>query len=460
MTLIAVALAALAIVSLVVSRDLIAEAWRPGSRFEAVTAQVIVTGGMFSSSVLVPNRVLQIATISFFVALLIMAELSDSRSLRVNRLLPSIEQSASNGTPVMLVLSLWLWLFGVNLWFLADDASEDALFRLVSGVTILLFVIVQKYRPITALQFYSAAITTIAFIVIAVPITPGAFVPCSQFKCNELGAILQGPFDSGNLLGLAAAMCAALLLAVQSELRRTFFVLLFLMAVLYTTMSRTSILAIGAAVILFAVDRILAASMQRHLQAAARVAAVTVAAVPMVLSMGFVFLTDASAFSNRGRIWALGREAVSDHPFTGVGIDRWSLLSDLGYFGRGFDRFTHSEFLLMYFSGGIVGLVLITILLYKVTFTAIVANRSLARGAVYPLVFAFCGIIETIWNPLTIDAGTWFFFALISVVTGVRFGGRQQSPTGWHYVNGGGERTDRAETRTSCKVATRSQSRL
>lgn len=447
MTLIAVVIAALALVSLVVSRDAIVEAWRPGARFQAASAQVIVTGGMVSSSVLVPNRILQIVTIALFGALLVMAELTDGRSPRCANSLPNRGTLVTNGTPVTLILSLWLWLFVVNLWFLADDAAEDALFRVVSGVTIVLFVITQKYRAITALHFYSAAITTVALIALAVPITPNAFIPCSQFKCNEIGAILQGPFASGNLLGLAAAMCAALLLAVRVETRRAFPVLVFLMAILYTTMSRTSLLAIGAAVGLLAIDRIASGSIRRHLETVAKLAAVLIATIPLLLSMALVFLTEASAFSNRGRIWALGREAVGDHAFTGVGIDRWSLLSELGYFGRGFDRFTHSEFLLIYFAGGVVGLVLFALILYRVTYRAIIENGSLARGAVYPLAFAVCGVIETIWNPLTIDAGTWFFFALISVASAASAGDTPQH-------------NETTRTRRSHRTPTLSQPRL
>jgi len=196
-----------------------------------------------------------------------------------------------------------------------------------------------------------------------------------------------------------------------------------------------------------AIDRIASGGIRRHLETVAKLAAVLIATIPLLLSMALVFLTEASAFSNRGRIWALGREAVGDHAFTGVGIDRWSLLSELGYFGRGFDRFTHSEFLLIYFAGGVVGLVLFALILYRVTYRAIIENGSLARGAVYPLAFAVCGVIETIWNPLTIDAGTWFFFALISVASAASAGDTPQH-------------NETTRTRHSHRTPTLSQPRL
>ena len=412
----AIILAALALASLVASRRSIAEAWRPGRRFGAAAAQVLVTGGMLSEATFVENRALmQIGTISIFVAILLLAELSDARSRRYSPTTAKLPLTF-NRTPAGLILLMWFWLYAVNVWFMVDEAANVALYRTASGVTLVVFVLVQRYRPMTAVHFYSATLMTISTIIIALPLFPTGFIACGKFKCNDFEAILQGPFQSGNLLGLAAAMCGALLLMTIPISARTVVVFSFFLVVLYATMARTASLALGAAGCLFAIDWLLFGKLSRQntFRFVAKATSACIAVIPMVVGIVLVFRSDIGAFSNRGRIWGLGREAVSDYAVTGHGLDWWNVLLDSGYLGARFDHGQHSEYLLLYFSGGIVGLTLFGLVLYRVTYIAIVEQNSLARGAVVPLIFAVCGIFETIWNPLTVDQGTWLFYALVA----------------------------------------------
>lgn len=406
-----------------------------------MSAQVLVTGGLGAATVVGDRHFVQVGTIFIFVYLLVLAKLSTPNSRAYS--LHSRDASLTHtGAPVLIVLVMWTWLYVVNIWFATGADYHQAIFRVVSGITLLVFLIAQRndplvfsidqrHHPLAALQYYSASVITLASLLILLPLFPSWFIPCDevQFKCNRIDAILQGPLESGNLLGLAAAMCAALLVFNLGISRRSLVVMVFLLLVLYATMSRTSFIALGAAVGFFAVDRLLfrKPSFERIPDWLAGTTAVCIAVVPMSIGMYLVFTSDPDAFSARGAVWAYAREALVDFPVTGRGIDTWNLLKSSGFFGWQFEKFTHSEYLLFYFSGGVIGLVLIAGVLYRITYIAIKEQNSLGRGVVVPLTFAICGMIETMWNPLTIDAGSWLFFALISVACVTRTSEREAS---------------------------------
>lgn len=417
----------LAVASLMASKGVVAGAWQAGSRLQALSAQVLVTGGMLSATSIISSRAfVQLATISLFIAAVSIGDVASlKKSTRKFLCAPRGSRLPLRNTnfPTLSVLALWLWLFTVNLWMVINEDASEALFRLVSGITLLVFLLTQRSNPIRPNHFYSAVLTSVCLVCLVLPIWPSSFISCSVFKCTAFGAILQGPFASGNTLGLSAAMCAALLFSTMKITRREAVVLLLLLIIMYATMSRTSFFAFGATVVLVAMDRFIATGRLKasSFDVVAKLTALCVALMPMLMSMYFVFTSEPSAFSNRGRIWRLAREAVGDDFLTGVGIDRWDLLKDQGYFGRQFDLFTHSEYLLLYFSGGMIALVVFAAILYKITLIAIVGRQSLARGAVVPLTFAVCGVIESLWNPLTIDSGTWLFFAVASVAFSVDF---------------------------------------
>ncbi|MEO3760962.1 O-antigen ligase family protein [Mycobacterium sp. B14F4] len=408
----AILLAILALAGVVASRHSIAEAWREGRRLQAASAQGLVTGGMLTEATFVENRaLLQMGVVAAFVAILLFAELSDAR-LRSNRAHGVRVPITRNRTPAGFILLLWAWLYAVDLWNMADEPSNQALYRAASGVALFLFLTTQRYRPIAPLQFYSAALITIAAIIVVLPFSPDGFVACGKFKCNDMGALLHGPFPSENSLGFAAAMCAVLYVMRVPFSGRTAIIMAFLIATIYATYSRTSFLALAAALGLVAVEWLVRPrSVSRSV---ANVAAVCCAVFPMIIGMLLVFRSEDRAFSDRGRIWALGRAAASDYPLTGRGLDSWNILARSGYFGKDFTLYPHSEYLLLYFSGGVIGLVLLALAIYRITLVAIIEQNSLASGAVVSVCFATAAMTEAVWNPLSIDAGTWIFFALIS----------------------------------------------
>jgi hypothetical protein len=412
-----VGLAILAIASLFVSRRDIAEAWRPGQRLQAATAQVLVTGGMLTEATFVQNRVVvQMAVVAALVAILVFAEITDVRT-QGHLHHHDAASLIFNRTPTLLILMLWVWLFGVNLWSAVDQQSNNAFYRPASGVALLLFLITQRYRPVTLLHFYSAALTTLSAIMVTIPFTSDYATSCSRFKCNEIGALLHGPFASENSLGFAAAMCTVLYIVAVPRSRSAVVILAFLVATIYATYSRTSLLALGVALALGGIQFLLfpaRATAKTPTRLIANGAAACCAVIPMIVGMILVYHSDFRDFSDRGRIWMLGRAAADQFPVAGQGLDSWSDLTKSGYFGKNFSLYPHSEYLLLYFSGGAIALILFALLIYRITYVAIIGQQSLARGVTLPVFFVTAGITETIWNPLSVDQGTWIFFALVA----------------------------------------------
>ena len=422
-------LAALGLACLWLARNEINAAWRQGSRLQAISAQVLVTGGMLGAATFVADRrLVQIATTGLLVYLLALIGLSHSGSRRA---IGGGGQHtiAFRGVSAALLMATWAWLYAVNIW--SAPIENEATTRVVSGVTLLLFLIVQGHRPINALQFYSASLLTICAIAIALPFFPDWFAACDQFKCNAIESILRGPFASGNLLGVAAAMCGALLMASTPFSGRMVFVLIFLALVLYGVYSRTSQIAVVVTFVLLLVElAFLAGRKPRPVGLGANLMGLLVAAVPMAIGLFLIFTSKPDDFSDRGNIWARGREAVSENVMTGRGIDSWKALEESGLFGQWFrGLFTHSQYLLIYFSGGVIGLALFFASLFSVAHASIRRYQSLVRGAAVPLTFGICGIFEAVWNPLTIDESTWVFFALTAgVIAGVDERDRPAAP--------------------------------
>src|SRR4051794_4364025 len=117
------ALAALALASLFASRRIIVEAWRQGNRLQAASAQVLVAGGMLGAASFVPNQILmQVATVSILVLLLVLGEWSDTQTRRTS---PTTVSSPStlNRTSVAVILFMWFWMYAVNLLFMPDEAD-------------------------------------------------------------------------------------------------------------------------------------------------------------------------------------------------------------------------------------------------------------------------------------------------------------------------------------------------
>lgn len=238
--------------------------------------------------------------------------------------------------------------------------------------------------------------------------TPEPYRDCDVFKCGGFGELFMGPFRSENLM---AQFSAVALLAATGPLkgRLRFISASMAIAVLFATVSRTSALAIVSAFLVIVLLKAL-----RKRPAKTRVAAAGAVALAMS-SVGVWAVLSASAddFSDRGWFWHQAIQALHGHWVFGRGVDQWTALQETGYLPP---LFPHSQYLLMLFWAGIVGLsAWIVFLLRTLRHLNAAASEVGRHGSAFVILLCVLGITETVWNPLALDARTPMIVALIAL---------------------------------------------
>ncbi|EID15462.1 O-antigen ligase family protein [Mycolicibacterium phlei] len=401
-TVLGILLALLAILSLIASRHVVGEAWRSGW-VQAAAAQMLVAGGFLAESLWVSNRqLIQLLTLAGFSAAVCLGVIgARGRDL----------SAAGTRLPLILIIGTWGWMMLVNVFYMFDSATATVLTRGSSGVLLILFLIGQMRSPITIDQFYSAALMTLSAIALMVPFMTEAFQPCTAFKCGIAGSILEGPYSSGNFLGLGFAILGGLVMLTSLPLPSKMMVLTFAGVALIATVSRTSAIALAIAVVTY----LLAGVLTNHRAPSklmAGITAIVVVVVPTVMGVRLIYTSGDDALSNRGRVWTLGRLAIEESPFTGAGVDAWAYMQETGEVSS--RHFTHSLYLFLLFSGGAIALIFFVATMARLVYNGIVNWESIGKGTVLPIVFLICGMTEGTWNPLTVDGLTWIFLAVIA----------------------------------------------
>ncbi len=103
---------------------------------------------------------------------------------------------------------------------------------------------------------------------------------------------------------------------------------------------------------------------------------------------------------------------VEKSPFIGLGLDRWTRLQEAGVFSS---HFPHSFYVLVFFSGGLVGLALLFLWVRE---SLVISTRligSASSSLVLGVVFMTLGLLEVVWNPLAIDGTSWIPLVLLAV---------------------------------------------
>lgn len=385
-----------------------AEAWGKGSHFQAAAAQILVAGGILMEMRFIPERQLvQLLTLVAFCAAVCFGLIASSR---LGSALPS-------RPPLAVFMSLWIWLMAVDIYYRLEDAPETILVRTLSGIVLAVFLFGQMRARISIVHVYSAAIVSLVALAVSLPFIAGTVRPCSAFKCGAFGFVLAGPFSSGNYMGLCFAILGALVVLAPLSRPAKTVVFVFVGTALIATVARTSMLALAIALVVYLTARSLERSTGRAPSSfVAGLMALAAAAIPMAVGVYLIYTADPAALSNRGRVWMLGRTAVEDSPLTGLGLDSWSFLQEIG--GVSSQHFTHSIYLLLLFSGGQVALALFLLATIRLIHTGIRDWSSVGRGVIVPLTFLVCGIAEGIWNPLTVDGLTWMFVAMVAATVG------------------------------------------
>lgn len=230
---------------------------------------------------------------------------------------------------------------------------------------------------------------------------PAPWRECTQFKCGPFGALLGGPFTSENYF----AQIAAVALLISIGMRHSHAALascgaLSAMIVLYASSSRTSQIALGVALISW---YLWSRRSVRFLSAKPLVAAVLPLST-VILGIVLVYRATPTDYSNRGYIWTLGRTALADRWWSGLGIDSWTptVLQR---------NFMHSQALLLLYSAGVLG-VLVYALVMRAVIQRLVDTRDGLGFAVVVLALIL-GLTEIVWNPVALDGSAFIATAIL-----------------------------------------------
>jgi hypothetical protein len=249
---------------------------------------------------------------------------------------------------------------------------------------------------------FLVAVSDIAGIV-----SPTHWRACDQFKCSTLGALFRGPYPSENFLALVATMTLAWTLTSMRG-RARFSGVALCASTVFVTGSRTALVASALALLVFAMT----ARLRRDSLASAAVRSWPIALLPTtaIAAVGIYLLDHArsNTFSNRGSVWIQALQMVDGHRLVGVGQSSYHVLQQHGVLSA---HFAHSEFLLLLFAGGYVGIALF-VLWTAATMRALVRGAQSATAIVPLIAFVTYGLTEVTWNPLAFDSFAWIALAL------------------------------------------------
>lgn len=330
---------------------------------------------------------------------------------------PKPEGPKGSIKPLVAIIALWGWLFVVNAVqnSTATSASE-LLIRLAPGLIWIALLLVWARSPITRQMLASAAGVSVAIPGLIVPIVSDPWRSCDIFKCGVFDAMLVGNYTSENYISQQVTIIGVLSL-VAFGLRRSVPMLLLAALWLLAGESRTSqitlIVSVGVAVSILVGRRLIARNAEMGVL---RGVVVTLApAAAITVAMWMAMSAQPTDFSNRGSIWIRATAALTGSEWSGLGIDRWSHLQSLGLLPT---HFPHSLYVLVYFSGGIIGLVVLYIWLRQCLRSMALADRTLMPAAAIGSAFMTLGLLEVVWNPLALDGTSWIPIALMAVPLG------------------------------------------
>ncbi|MFC7725614.1 O-antigen ligase family protein [Nocardioides sp. GCM10028917] len=301
---------------------------------------------------------------------------------------------------VMLFFVCAIWTFSVNVLLAPTAPVVDAFGRIAPLCIVgFLFVAIRTGSVNWRIAALSLAIS------IGLQLALGAvsqvdWAECTQFKCGPAGRLYVGGFASENTLARLAGFGFLLALALRRHAKWLWPSLLAAsVLVLYSSGSRTSQLAVGIALIAWWGWHLTRSRSLKRLLSFSAPAAI------MGFGLWMVYTAGPSDYSNRGGIWARGVAALRIDWLLGAGIDNWST----HVLAR---NYMHSQGLLLLYAGGVVAVVSFV---GMATSALLMASRRndgyLAALVVYVLI---SGLVEVMWNPLTLDASLVTVAVLLS----------------------------------------------
>lgn len=379
--------------------------WGP-ELWSAAVGALLVGSGLLMESQLVGSRIPWQAMMLAAVAAAAVPPLLAARRPES----PAEHVAASRLTLLVLALSTTTLL--VNLVRNPLAPPLEVYSRALAPVFWVLVTLVVLLGGLSRTGFVTGAAGALAALGVLMPVFPAPVGACLVDKCSVFGILLQGPYASENYLSVVAGSVLFLVLGLR---RDELMVLAALTAgtTLLAAGGRGSLLAAGlglaVAVVLttaWARDRVLRLGTGRRRS----VALLTTVAFALV-ALTLMLRANTSDFSRRGNVWRRGLDALTEKWVFGAGLSRWD-----GYEGVAAvsHHYPHSQYLLMLFSGGLVGLGLYTVLMAAVLSSALTLSTRSTAGAWLVGHVAFLltvGLVEVVFNPLSLDGLSWALLA-------------------------------------------------
>jgi len=295
-------------------------------------------------------------------------------------------------------VALPLWLFAVDAVVNSSNSTTDTIGRLLPAVIVALLIPALRAAELQRESVARMVMGGFAFSLLLGLVASAPWSECTSFKCGQFHGIYQSAFSSGNYIGAVGGLVVVCAFVVDDRALRYLGLASGVLA-LVATDSRTSQLATLVALGFMLLIR-LAAPVSATLWSLRGV----IAPGMSFLGLWIVYTSSTTAFSDRGGIWKLGRDAVGDHWVAGRGLTSWS--SDV--LAR---NYMHSQSLLLLYGGGVVA----------VAIYALCAHRALVSAGrcnliwTYPVVIfvLFRGLTEISWNALAFDGSTFLVLPLL-----------------------------------------------
>jgi len=372
-------------------------------------AALVIGGVLGDTQYLTDSRAFKLGYIAFFVVLMLLTLARGKPQLSTRITL----------APLLLLSLLWVWLFSVNIVQNEFFTSVGGLLmRLAPGAIYLMLLLVWRHTPVTREQLAPLAMVAVCIPGLLTPFVVNAWRACDEFKCGVFNGMLTGPYSSENYLSQQAVI-AFLLYLFAYGLRRSILPLLLVSAWLLSTETRTSqytlIVALVIALVMWARDR----RRSKAPGVLSRFFLSLLVLVFVVIAFSLALTAAPSDFSNRGQIWIRALEIVEGNEVTGLGVDRWSYLQDTGLASL---HYQHSLYIFIYFSGGIVAIILLFLWVRQSLVACSRYEGRLAPAAALGTAFLMLGLLEVVSNPLAVDGTLWITLALFTVPSAVFVG--------------------------------------
>ena len=238
------------------------------------------------------------------------------------------------------------------------------------------------------------------------------FISCTTDfgKCSVAGRLYAGIFDSENAIAIFSLM-SLLLCFMLSKSWQKWIAIAALSAIVLITGSRTPLIAFATGVPL----ALLAARTSRKLDNGSYCPKAVVGILPAVavpvIGLYLAHHVAPADFSNRGYIWIQMNQLVPWNSVSGKGKTIYQTDLADGFF-RG--HYPSSEYMLLMFFGGLVGIGLYSIFVLTLWRQARAPSRRILALHLLPvLVFATQGLDEVTWNAAALDQNLWVLLAAI-----------------------------------------------